>query len=465
METDQAFEARIRDSRAKLITVAIGVLFVAIVGISLLPFGDRSEQSIVAVPSTPTATPFRSSSPTRPPSTLPKVPGIRRGDSIDPGAYYIAWPELRIRLTMPEGWSSTDRATTIIKESSGGRAMTVTMSANPPDWVADAPSLVATDVCPLRPDVTFADVGPTAADLTAALAAQTGYERTGPVDAQVDGFPGTRIDMTGLDCSNDSGPDGRVIWLNATSSDSFELSFGGTATIYVVDVNGDRLVISSRQHGGSPMDTAELEALVASIKVEPAVAGVHPLRGDLAIGTHRWAVGGIPLSIGVPTPGWEPHDGMSINKSARGPQGAEAIIYWTRFPDGVLLDQCSDVLGLPPSAADLAAASAVDLAGAMAAASGTELLEEPSSITVGDRPATRVVLKVREDMGCDPGFFFGWDEFWGGAFWGTTRHDQVTIWIVDVGSTLIIVGSVESADASPELSREIRDIVESTKFE
>jgi hypothetical protein len=461
METDHVFEARIRDSRAKVIASVIGVLFVAMVGINLLPSDDSPEQAVVAVPSTPTSTPFRPASPTPRPSTLPKVPGIRRGDSIDPGGYYIAWPEMRIRLTMPEGWFSTASATTITKESTFNRAMTVTISANPADWVADAPSLVATDVCSFDRDVTFAAVGPTAADLTAALAAQSGYERTGPVDVLVGGFPGKRIDMTGLDCPNIA--DGRVIWLNARA-DAFELFFGGTVTIYVVDVNGDRLVISSR-HGGSPKDIAELEALVASIKVEPAVAGVRSPRGDLAIGTYRWAVGGIPLSFGVSTPGWEPHDGISINKDAPGPQGAEAIIYWTRFPDSDLLDLCSDVLGHPPSAADLAAASAVDLADAMAAAPGTELLEGPSPVKVGDRPATRVVLKVREDMGCDPGFFFGWDEVHGGAFWGTARHDQVTVWIVDMGSTSIIVGSAESPDSSPELSLEIRNVVESTRFE
>ncbi len=57
-------------------------------------------------------------------------------------------------------------------------------------------------------------------------------------------------------------------------------------------------------------------------------------------------VGGVPFSFRVPTRGWEAFGDISINKSIVGPQGAEAIIYWTTIP-GDYANPCVDVFGWP----------------------------------------------------------------------------------------------------------------------
>jgi hypothetical protein len=461
MGSDQAFQARLRDRRANGIALILAVLFVTIVGINLLPFDDGSRKSIVAVPSLSTATspPSLPATATHPPSRERVVTRIpRAGRPIDPGRYYMAWDELRVRLAIPAGWSSTGRGMTITNSTREG-SMTITLSANSPRWVADSPALVVRDVCPRGSQTSYVEVGPTADDLSTALLQQVGIARTGPVDMTLSGFPARRFDLTDLRCtSGGGGPEGRVIWHNADRSESFGLLFGGTATIYVVDVNGDRLVISSQQRGASEAAVAEAASIIASIQIEPALSPVRWPQGDLPIGTHRWAVDGIPLWVGVPSSGWEPRDGVSLNKDVQGSQGAEAVVYWTRYPDGSLYP-CLDVLGPGggPSAADLAAV--------MAAAPGTELVAGPSAVTVGGHPATRIELRVREDLGCDPGFFFGWDELRGGAFWGHATPEQVQVWIVEVGAASVIIGSVASRDASPGLLQDIRDIVDSIRFE
>jgi hypothetical protein len=147
------------------------------------------------------------------------------------------------------------------------------------------------------------------------------------------------------------------------------------------------------------------------------------------------------LEIGYPSP-------ASVNSSVMGPQSAEAIIYWTSFPDGEYADPCANLLSppVPQSAADLAAA--------VAAAPGTELVTGPSDVTVGGRPAKHVVLTVREDLGCDPGFFYTWQAGLGGANWlSTDVGDTIRVWIVDVDGTLLFIEAETVRDLESRESR------------
>jgi hypothetical protein len=170
---------------------------------------------------------------------------------------------------------------------------------------------------------------------------------------------------------------------------------------------------------------------------------------------HVLTVNGAPLSFSVPTGGWERFGSTSINKSTQGPQDAEAIIYWKTFPSG-------DNGGCPP----LVGASVADLAAAVASAPGTELVRGPSDATVGERPAKHVVLTVREDLGCDPGFFFTWPNDDRGAFWLETRQgDTIRVWIVDVDGTRLFIGAETQPDAGSDVEREIEQIIESIRFD
>jgi hypothetical protein len=151
---------------------------------------------------------------------------------------------------------------------------------------------------------------------------------------------------------------------------------------------------------------------------------------------------------------------ISMNKSIVGPQGAEAIIYWTSFPDGDYADPCARLVSPPvgPSAADLAAA--------VSTAPGTRLVKGPADVTLDGRPAKHVVLTVREKVGCDPGFFYTWRDIDGGALWPTTSvGDTIRVWIVDVDGTRLFIAAETTEQASSGLEKEIQRIVQSIRFD
>jgi hypothetical protein len=181
-------------------------------------------------------------------------------------------------------------------------------------------------------------------------------------------------------------------------------------------------------------------------------------------------VGGIRLSIRVPTAGWErfaergspvrPETMVSINRSLEGPQGAKAIIFWSTFPDGAIAQPCDILLDRVdgPSAADLAAG--------VATAPGTELVRGPSDVTLGGRAAKHVELIVRERRGCAPGFFYTWRDVYGGAFWRRTPPGtMIRVWIFDVDGKLIFLEAETSTQADPELEREVEEIARSIRFD
>jgi hypothetical protein len=182
---------------------------------------------------------------------------------------------------------------------------------------------------------------------------------------------------------------------------------------------------------------------------------------------------GVRFSFRVPAEGWEGHNAgrtktsprgaISVNQSILPPQGAEAIIYWTSFPNGDHAVPCADLLGRSIGR------SAAALAVAVATAPGTKLLDGPSNVTLGGYRAKHVVLKVRKKVGCDSGFFYEWKTTLGGAFWVTTdAGDTMRVWIVAVGGTRLFIAAATSwqtpAPLETALEKEIQQIVESIRF-
>ena len=117
------------------------------------------------------------------------------------------------------------------------------------------------------------EVGPTVDDLAAALLEQPGPTASGPIATTLGGDPATRIDLTvpegfNLEPCNASGI-GLQIWYSAPADKNFVLTPDGSASAYILDVDGKRQVFLT-QHGAttSDEDLAQLQAVLDSIRIE-----------------------------------------------------------------------------------------------------------------------------------------------------------------------------------------------------
>jgi hypothetical protein len=150
---------------------------------------------------------------------------------------------------------------------------------------------------------------------------------------------------------------------------------------------------------------------------------------------------------------------ISLNKSSGGSQGAEGIIYWTSFPNGDYADPCARLLGRSVGR------SAAALATAVATAPGTKLVEGPSDVRLDGHPAKFVWLKVRKQVGCEPGFFYKWEDAQGGSLWPRTpAGSTIRVWILDLDGTRLFIAAMTSEEAPLRLKNEIYWIVQSIRF-
>jgi hypothetical protein len=182
----------------------------------------------------------------------------------------------------------------------------------------------------------------------------------------------------------------------------------------------------------------------------------------LPIGRHPITVDGVPMSFSVPAPGpggWGLYGEREITFDTGGSDQAEAMVYWTAFPEGSQTDRCP--------AQDLpVGTSIVELADAVARAPGTTLVGGPADVTLGGRPARHLVLKVRDDQGCDPKYFFSSEAPLGGHGWWTTGvGDTIRVWIVDVDGKRLFIAGESKPGLPPDVAQEIDDVVYSIQFE
>jgi len=235
------------------------------------------------------------------------------------------------------------------------------------------------------------------------------------------------------------------------------------------------------------LDVAALVAaiIVVVVGATPAFGTVREVYPGFARSTESRTVEGVRLSFSVPRSGWEngPHrrtggkfrnSGLLISKSTVGGQAAEAVIFWTGFRDGGKATPCAKLLR------SAIGGSSADLAAAVARAPGTKLIDGPTRVTIDGRPAQHVVLTVREDLGCEPGYFFSWrprNVCWGACWLSESSvGNTIRVWIVDVGGTRLFIDAetrthhARTGEPVPprvyrEVEQEITRIIGSIRFE
>lgn len=236
-----------------------------------------------------------------------------------------------------------------------------------------------------------------------------------------------------------------------------------------------------RRRRTAVLAVAAVVAIFGTASAFAAVNGFSKLRELLsiepfALGKQTRMVEGVRFSFNVSHGGWENgpveklasgksrNRGLFVSKSTVGPQGAEAILFWTGFLHRSEGAPCGTLFG---PAID---GSIADLAAAVAKAPGTILLQAPTLVIVGGRRAMHVALGVRHDRGCDPGFFFAWKpraprgQCWGACWLESKVGDTIRVWIVAVKGTRLFIEAQTTKDASDAVEREIAEIVRSIRF-
>jgi hypothetical protein len=262
-----AWRLREMNSFAKFAIAAAAVVVVAVVSINLLP-----GQSGIGGPG-PTASPSPSPSPSSPASQPASASPMTYVEPtfLTAGTYAISpsGGNPGYTFTLPEGWES--------------RFAVLWKGRNGPGEVAFGAWTVAnvyTDPCHWQDSPLDPPVGPTVDDLAVAIASQAGRDASPVTDVTFGGYPAKRMEISipaGLDVTTCD--DGKFsTWLavgeNPTGADipvvaSVQLQ-GRTDVLYIVDVDGYRMVMDAWYLPGTPAaDVTELENALDSIQIQP----------------------------------------------------------------------------------------------------------------------------------------------------------------------------------------------------
>jgi hypothetical protein len=257
----------------RLAAAAAAVIVIGIVGYNLLP---RSSAPAGLSAATPTVSPAIAT-PSAPPILI-----LHEG-SLTPGRYRLRplsnISPMTIDINVPEGWSGFPDWAVLGPVGTDAPAGTGVgflsaegLFSDPCHWDAKGDGTL-----PQEGDVA---VGPSAAELADALVANGSYTASRPSDTTVDGYPAKRLDLRlpgGIDlqgCDNGAGSDkgAYFVWgtRHAGGSDLFAQGPSNLWHLWIVDVNGDRLVIVITDYDGTPSpDQAAARAIVASVTIEP----------------------------------------------------------------------------------------------------------------------------------------------------------------------------------------------------
>ena len=186
-------------------------------------------------------------------------------EAIEPGTYRIPsseWSPVDFTVTFPAGWTVQYGH---VYHQSDERGETAEFYAIDLDEIF-------TDSCH-GAGVPKA-VGPGVDDLVTALREQKSTDVGIPVDTSLGGYPAVAVDLQipkRLDLEEcrlaDDGVRGLQLWYSAPADKYFVLMPGGTAVVYVLDVDGDRQVFVTQEFSPTPEESTELQAVLDSIRI------------------------------------------------------------------------------------------------------------------------------------------------------------------------------------------------------
>jgi hypothetical protein len=229
------------------------------------------------------------------------------------------------------------------------------------------------------------------------------------------------------------------------------------AAVLVVALVGYNLLPGDSPRGGtvsaSPSPTVGVSP---SPSPSPTDLAFFP-SGQISPGRYSIVLSGKRFSVDMPGSGWFSNGSFRITSGS----GQVAFIFWTDAPTNVYADPCAKEPLDPP-----AGETPADLAAAISSIPGTELVDGPSDVMVGGRPAALVSIRIREDIGCAPNEFMLWyDEDPAIGRWPDALGDTINSWIIDVDGTNVWIDGSWARGSAPTLQRDMQQIIDSIKFE
>ncbi len=168
----------------------------------------------------------------------------------------------RLTFAVPAGWTTEEYGELYKDRDEPGEVKFIT-------WVL---THVFSDVCQWG---TLVDAGTTVDEFVTAVIEQEGREASAPTDVTLGGFPGKRIELTvPADLDTGTCTNGVLRYWPGPGPDISDGDCcnppGGTDTVYVIDIAGNRLVAIARHYpGSSAQNRAELQGVMDSIEIEP----------------------------------------------------------------------------------------------------------------------------------------------------------------------------------------------------
>ena len=230
------------NTAVRLAIAAAAVVVVAIVAFNLLPGSSG--------PGGPSPSPLPSATP----RNFSGV--VEGGTELAPGAYVITvFPTVRMTIDVPEGWSKGRYDWAIFSETAPLSVAFVTVT----DLIADP--------CAAEPRSRVPELGTSVAALLEGLQDTPGIEAGAVTPTTLDGRPAQRLELAmaaGWDC----GAEEPVLFDVPGREHLPAPAPGESLPLWLVDVDGTRVVIAMPSDGAAPAMVAEAEAIVEGIRFE-----------------------------------------------------------------------------------------------------------------------------------------------------------------------------------------------------
>jgi hypothetical protein len=239
-----------------IVRIAAAVAAVAVagfIGIQLLGTPDPGGQPVPAPSASPSLEPSATPEPT--PTSFEDHPG----GSLAPGTYVMTGVEpFQITFTVPSGWEKL--AVPSMVWSREDDKSTVSFGTID-DLVLD----------PCDPSQGYVGIGPTADDLVTALADVPGLAVNSSEETSISGFAGTLLDIEWSEAGCPADVEA-MLWVDQPG-DFVSPHPGGSDNLfdrmYILDVNGERLVINTAAHANATdVRVADIQSILDSTQIE-----------------------------------------------------------------------------------------------------------------------------------------------------------------------------------------------------